>query len=115
MAKNLGSSLIWELIKCTYKLIAKLKKVPKSIAIIDTTSFKRSRASSHYEDQIGHKKMYAKVIAICGLDVNAVFMVGADYDAMRNVRIAEEILNRIADSRFLMDSLVTRALAPQSS
>ncbi len=59
---------------------------------MNTTGFKRSRASSHYEDQIGRKKMYAKVIAVYSLDADAVFTVGVDYDTMHNVRMAKGIL-----------------------
>jgi len=82
------------------------REVPKSIAIIDTTGFKRSRASSHYEDRIGRKKkMYAKVIAVYSPDVDAVFTVGVDYDAMHDARMAEGILDRIANSG-LFDRLV---------
>ena len=103
--KNLGP-LIRELIEYTYRLIARLKGVSKSIAIIDTTGFKRSRASSHYEDRIGRKKkMYAKVIAAYSPDVDAVFTVGVDYDTMHDVRMAEGILDRIANSG-LFDRLV---------
>ena len=70
--KSLGP-LVRELIEYTYRLIARLKGAPKSIAIIDTTGFKRSRASSHYEDRIGRKKkMYAKVIAVYSPDVSSM-------------------------------------------
>ena len=56
---------------------------------------------SHYEDLIGHKKkMYAKVIAVYSPDVDAVYMVCVDYDVMHDVRMAEGILDRIADSGF---------------
>ena len=103
--KSLGP-LVRELIEYTYKVIARLKGISKSIAIIDTTGFKRSRASSHYEDRIGRKKkMYAKVIAVYSPDVDAVFTVGVDYDTMHDVRMAEGILDRIVDSG-LFDRLV---------
>jgi len=103
--RSLGP-LVRELIEYTYRLIAKLRGIPKSIAIIDTTGFKRSRASSHYEDRIGRKKkMYAKVIAVYSPDVDAVFTVGVDYDTMHDVRMAEGILDRLSDSK-LFDRLV---------
>jgi len=98
--KSLGI-LVRELIEYIHRLIVKLKGVLKSIAIIDTTGSKRSRTSSHYEDLIGHKKkMYAKVIAVYSPDVDAVYMVCVDYDVMHDVRMAEGILDRIADSGF---------------
>ncbi|RLG75609.1 MAG: hypothetical protein DRO14_04410 [Thermoprotei archaeon] len=39
--RSLGS-LVRELIEYTYRVIARLKGVPRDIAIIDTTGFKRS-------------------------------------------------------------------------
>ena len=98
--------LIQELIEYTYRVIARLKGVPGSIAIIDTTGFKRSRAGSHYEERIGRKKkMYAKVVAVYSPDADVAFTVGMDYDTMHDVRMAEGIQDRIIDSG-LFDRLV---------
>lgn len=104
--KKLGK-LVKQLIKRTYKAIARWKRKRKSKkAIIDTTGFKRGRASSHYEKRIGRKKkMYAKVIAAYSAEVDAVYTVGISYDTMHDVRVAEGILPEIVDSG-LFDGLV---------
>ena len=103
--RKLGK-LVKQLIKKTYEAIARWKGKTKSKAIIDTTGFKRSRASSHYEKRIGRKKkMYSKVIAVYSAEVDAVYTVGIDYDTMHDIRMAEGILPEIVDSG-MFDGLV---------
>ena len=103
--KRLGK-IVERLIKKTYEVIAKAKKVKKSKSIIDTTGFSRERASRHYEKRIGRKKKrYAKVIATYSAEVDAVYKVGVDYDSKHDTKMLEGILDDIALSG-LFDGIV---------
>ncbi len=103
--RRLGK-LIERLIRKTFEVIARWRGRLRSKAIVDTTGFKRGRASSHYEMRIGRKrKLYAKVIAVYSAEVDAVYTVGVDYDTMHDVRMAEGILPAVCDSG-LFDGLV---------
>jgi len=103
--KCLGE-MVERLIKKTYEIVAKAKKVRKSKSIVDTTGFSRERASRHYEKRIGRKKkMYAEVIAAYSAEVDAVYKVGVDYDSKHDTRMLEGILDDIALSG-LFDGIV---------
>ena len=103
--RKLGK-LVKRLIRKTYEVIARWKRRRRSKAIIDTTGYRRGRASSHYEKRIGRKKkMYAKVVAVYSAEVDAVYTVGIDYDTLHDVRMAEGILTEISDSG-MFDGLV---------
>ena len=103
--KRLGK-MVERLIKKTYEIIAKAKKVRNSKSIVDTTEFSRERASRHYEKRIGRKKKrYAKVIAAYSAEVDAVYKVGVDYDSKHDTKMLEGILDDIALSG-LFDGIV---------
>jgi len=89
------------LIRKTFEIIARIRKVRKDKAIVDTTSFSRERASRHYEMRIGRKKKrYAKTIAIYSAKVDAVCDIGADFDSKHDIKMLEGKLDAIAESGF---------------
>jgi len=104
--RNRLGKMIEKLIKKTYKIIAKAKKVKKRKSIVDTTRFSRERASRHYEKRIGRKKKrYAKVIVVYSAEVDAVYKVGVDYDFKHDTKMLEGVLDDIALSG-LFDGIV---------
>ena len=98
--KKLGK-LVRRLIRKTFEVLARVRKVKKDKAIVDTTGFSRGRASKHYEARIGRKKkMYAKALAIYSVRVDAVYDIGVDYDSKHDTKMLEGKVDDIVESGF---------------